>query len=65
MEGEARLAREFPRLLGGELEIAAGSLVVIDNHLVALPVALAGREDVGASIFQHRDEIGDDKGLGV
>ena len=65
MEGEAGLAREFPRLLGGDLEIAAGSLVVIDNHLVALPVALAGREDVGSGIFQHRDEIGDDESLGV
>ena len=65
VEGEAGLARKFPRLLGGDLEIAAGSLVVIDNHLVALPVALAGRKNVGAGFFQHRDEIGDDEGLGV
>ena len=43
--------------------VAAGC-VVIDYHLMALPVAFTWGEDDGASPFQHRNQIGYDNCLG-
>ena len=38
-------------------------VVVVDNHLMALPVALTWGKHHGTGIFEHRYQIGDDNCL--
>ena len=40
-----------------------GCHVVVDNDLMALPVAFSRSEDYSTGIFEHRDEIGYYDGL--
>ena len=65
MQRETWNARILPNLSEARLVIAdeVVVVVVVDNHLMALPVALAGCEDDSSGAFEHGDEVGDDDGL--
>ena len=57
MKGKAGLWRLLPRLAVAGLDVVHQVLVVIvvDNHLMALPVTLSWCEDNGTGILEHRD----------
>ena len=63
--GKARLGSVAPVVAHSHLVIAVErGVVVVDDYLMALPVALARSEHDGACILEHRNEIGHDDGLG-
>ena len=59
------LWRLLPGLAEARLDIADEALVVVvvDNYLMALPVAFTWCEDDSTSILEHWDEVGNDNSL--
>ena len=59
-------ARVLPRLAKTCFVVAnqVVVIVVVDNHLMALPVTFTRRKDNSSGPFKHRNEIGDDNSLG-
>ena len=62
MEGESHRVALGPEVMTTDLMIAERRIVV-DDHLVTLPVALTRGEHDGAGFLEHGDEIGGDDGL--
>ena len=62
MIGETHGVGSLPEMCTTDLMVAQWR-VVVDNHLMALPIALARCEHDGASALKHRDEIGYHDGL--
>ena len=62
MIGETHGVGSFPEMCTTDLMVAQWR-VVVDNHLMALPVALARGEHDGASALEHRNKIGYHDGL--
>ena len=67
LAGKSTDRRTLPRSLARLLLVIDASLmasIVVNNHLVTLRVAFAGSIDDGTGIFQHRNDVGHNKGLG-
>ena len=65
MVGKARLCRCAPLIAFGGFYVVALGTIVVDNDFLLLPVTLTRRKDNGASLLQHRDEVGHHNGLCV
>ena len=66
MKGKTLGGCSLPKMPIARLLIAyeAVMVVIVDNDLMALPVAFTGRIDNGSSPFEHGYEVGHDNGLG-
>ena len=66
MPGKTGSLGILPTVLSVHLFIIGGlAVVVVDDHLMSLPIALPGGEDHSACPFEHRYQVGYYDSLGI